>query len=36
LSSVIDDLEAFARVRPPMTHEIERKNQPKAQLAGIL
>jgi hypothetical protein len=36
LSSIIDDLEAFARARPPATHEIERKNQPNAQLAGII
>ena len=36
LSSVIDDLEAFAEIRPLSTHEIELKNQSNAKMASIL
>jgi hypothetical protein len=36
LSSVIDDLEALAKVRPLSTQEIELKSQSNAQIAGLL
>jgi hypothetical protein len=36
LSSVIDDIEAIAEVRPLTMQEIELKNQSNAKLAGIL
>ena len=36
LSSIIDELEAFAEVRPLSTQEIELKNQSNAEMAGIL
>jgi hypothetical protein len=36
LSSIIDDLEALAEVRPLPAQEIELKSQSNAQLAGIL
>jgi hypothetical protein len=36
LSSIIDDIEALAEVRPLTTHEIELKSQSNAKLAGIL
>ena len=36
LSSIIDELEAFAGVRPLSTHEIELKNQSDADMAGFL
>jgi hypothetical protein len=36
LSSIIDDLEALAEVRPLFVHEIEMKSQSNAQLAGLL
>ena len=36
LSSIIDELEAFAEVRPLSTQEIELKNQSNAEIAGLL
>ena len=36
LSSVIDDIEAIAEVRPLTTQEIELKSHSNAQLAGLL
>ena len=36
LSSIIDDLEALAEVRPLSPHEIELKNQSNAEIAGLL
>jgi hypothetical protein len=36
LSSIIDDLEALAKVGPLSTHEIELKNQSNAKIASLL
>ena len=36
LSSIIDELEAFAEVRPLSTQEIELKTQSNAEMAGLL
>jgi hypothetical protein len=36
LSTIIDELEAFAEVRPLSTHEIELKSQSNAQKANLL
>jgi hypothetical protein len=36
LSNVIDELEAFAEVRPLTMHEIDLKNQSNAQMASLL
>jgi hypothetical protein len=36
LSSIIDDLEALAEVRPLSVQEIELKSQSNAQIAGLL
>ena len=36
LSSIIDELEAFAEVRLLSTQEIELKNQSNAEIAGLL
>ena len=36
LSSIIDELEAFAEIRPLSTQEIDLKNRSNAEMAGIL
>ena len=36
LSSIIDDLEAFAEVRPLSTQEIDLKNRSNAEMASLL